>query len=171
MRLFALTAVAGLALVSGSGSIASSEGSQAASCISARVHYESGPRRDLRFLPWVSAGRPGRQVDGYLFYYREALEDPRVKANPGLVTYTGGVVQGRFSTKILWAPRRGSFATMLVQGSRLDGPGAFTDRLQRASGVVFPSIVAIPEPGCWRLTLRYGQVSARLAVLAISPPS
>lgn len=171
MRLLALTAIAGLALVSGSASTAHSERSQAASCISAPVHYEPGPRRDLRFLPWVSAGRPGRRVDGYLFYYREALKDSRVKSNPGLVIYTGGVVQGRYSMKILWAPRRGSFATMLVLGSRLDGPGAFTNRLHRASGVVFPSIIDIHEPGCWRLTLRYGRVSVRLAVLAIAPPS
>lgn len=141
---------------------------QVSECVSARVHYEPGPRRDLRALPWVSAGRREREIVGYLFYYSSSRDDPRVSENPGLVIYAGGLLPGgNAATKILWVPRVAQRSWLTISGRRLDGPGAFSHRERVASGAVFPSIPEIPEPGCWRLTLRNGRQVVRLAVLAI----
>jgi hypothetical protein len=171
VRALALTLVVGLAAVASSAAIARSgqiASDRAGTCVSAPVHYEAGPRPDLRSLPWVSAGARRNEIVGYLFYYREALSDPRVKASAGIVIYTGGELPGKVSMKILWVPRRIA-PSMVILGRRLDGQGAFRQRLRRASGGVWPSIVRVPEAGCWRLTLSAGRVSARLGVLAINP--
>jgi hypothetical protein len=140
----------------------------ATACVSVPVHYEPGPRADLRSLPWVKAGARDREIFGYLFYYGGERPDPGLASSSGLVIYTGGKMPdaGR-TTKILWVPRRPGLS-MRIRGRRLDGPGAFRQAFP-ASGTAFPSIVDVPRAGCWRLTLRTGSVSARLAVLAITP--
>lgn len=137
-----------------------------ASCVGARVHYEPGTDRDLRGLLWVSAGRRGREIVGYLFYYTAEL-----RSGPHLRIYAGGELPNGGSTKILWVVRRPFSSTLVVTGRRLDGPGAFEQAGGSArgpSGVVFPSIVDVPSPGCWLLVLRNGRRSVRLAVEAIS---
>lgn len=116
-------------------------------------------------IPWVKLGTAGR---AYLFFYAAELADGRVNQSPDVVMYTGGGTSA-FSTKILWAPTKpGRLAA--VTGTRLDGPGAFTQRLT-ASGRAFPSIVSIPNAGCWRLTLRTGKTRATLVVRAVDPPA
>jgi len=169
MRLLALTALAGFALISGLASTASSERAQAASCLSTRVHYEQPPNPDLLNLrlPWVSAGRPGRKIIGYLFYYGQEL-----RKGSRLTIYAGGELPGGGSTKVLWAPRRVNSPILTISGRQLDGPGNFQQEFRSASGTpttVYPSIVNVPEAGCWVLTVGNGPVTARFAVIALSP--
>lgn len=162
------SAIPVLALVLFASTAAWSEGpadAGARTCIGARVHYEAGPDRDLRRLPWVSAGRRGREVVGYLFYYGEEL-----RSGPRLRIYPGGELPGGGSTKILWVVRQPDSSTLTILGRRLDGAGAFRQDERSArgpSGVVFPSIVDVPDTGCWLLTVRNGRRSARFAVEAI----
>jgi hypothetical protein len=118
----------------------------------------------------VSAGRPAQRIIGYLFYYGQEL-----RSTKRLTIYVGGELPGGGSTKILWFPRQPGSALLTITGEQLDGQGRFEQnfRSARAGGwTVFPSIVDVPNPGCWRLALRNGRgVSARLAVVAVSPPA
>ncbi len=142
---------------------------QTAPCLGARVHYEAGPHRDLRRLPWVAAGRSGGEVVGYLFYYTADL-----RSGARLRIYPGGERPGGGSTKILWVPRRPLSSTLSILGRRLDGAGTFRQDARSArgpNGIVFPSIVDVPGPGCWLLTVRNGRRSARFALQAISGPT
>jgi hypothetical protein len=58
---------------------------------------------------------------------------------------------------------------LVVRGKRLHSKRRFTQRLPMAgnddpSVYVFPSIIAPPAQGCWKLTLRSGRVVGRLRV-------
>lgn len=171
LGLFASAALVLTAVVaSGAASSPGTRAQRGDECVSARVHYEPGPRRDLRSIPWVFAGRWGREITGYLFYYRVRNDDPRLRDNPRLVIYAGGRMPGgNASTKIYWSPRLRHTSTLRITGQRLDGPGTFRQDERVAGGGGFPSIIEVPEAGCWRLTLRNGPQVVRLAVLAISP--
>jgi hypothetical protein len=63
------------------------------------------------------------------------------------------------SNKILWVvrtPRRGS--TLEVDGRPLGAAGPTVHQSQPADsspGEIYPSIVDVPDPGCWRFTLRW----------------
>jgi hypothetical protein len=168
MRWLALTALAGFAL-SGAASATARPDEKGTACVAARVHYEKPPTRLGIRLPWVSAGRPGRRIVGYLFYYGEEL-----RKGTRLTIYTGGELPQGGATKILWVPRPVGSSQVTVSGRRLDGPGTFRDEFRSASsasGIVFPSIVNVPEAGCWLLTIRNGRAVGRFAVEAISATS
>jgi hypothetical protein len=143
-----------------------------ATCTANQVHYHQN--RDagagLMELPWVAAGRGPTRIVGYLFYYSAFLGDRRFNQAPHLVMPTGGGIPNRVAAKVLWVPRKGGGRTLLIAGRRLDGPGAFRHR-ESATGPGFPSIVEIPEPGCWQLTLKTGSLRARVVVQAVEPPA
>ena len=130
-------------------------------CAATTVHYgatEVG-------LPHVDA--PG--VVGNLFYYTGAtLMDGRVNESDGLVIYAGGQ-RGDVATKILWTIRTGAGRVLRISGRRLDGTGSFDERWRGARGRSFPSIVRVPTPGCWRLSLASGRVRASVVVQAVEP--
>jgi hypothetical protein len=113
-------------------------------------------------------------VTGHLFAYAgRTLMDGRINASDGLVLYTHGGT-GNPTAKILWRVRtwRRAARTMTIQATRLDGPGAFTVRLRGAGGTsLFPSIIDIPQAGCWRLSLRTGKVRATFVVEAVDAPA
>lgn len=163
-------ALAGFAVISASASRATSE--QTGSCVAARVHYDQAPNADLRSprLPWVSAGRRGREIVGYIWYYTPAL-----KSSERLRIYVGGKVsESGASTKIMWVPRRVVARTLTVTGRRLDGAGTFRQEFAVAHAgqrSLFPSIVVVPSNGCWLLTVSNGRNFARFAVEAISADS
>jgi hypothetical protein len=131
-----------------------------APCASTTVHY-TGTRVGT---PWVAAGRA---FTGHVFYYSGILGDGRVNQSDGLVAYAG--VAG----KVLWVPRGAGRAarTLVVGARRLDGAGAFTQRLRSVPGKRFPSELTIPGAGCWRLTLRSGRLRASAVVQAVAPPA
>jgi hypothetical protein len=82
--------------------------------------------------------------------------------------YSGGESpDGRLSMKILWELRRGSAAPFLdLLARRIDGPGTSLQQLPSTSSdpSQFPSIIDIPTPGCWRLTLKAGATTGRVVV-------
>jgi hypothetical protein len=130
-------------------------------CPASTVHY--GPTVGT---PWVSAGA----VTGRVFAYSgRTLMDGRVNSSDGLVLYTHGRTPDG-TTKILWVVRRRFGSALSLHATRLDGPGTFTQRFAHGGGQ-FPSIVDIPEPGCWRLSLRTGKVRALFVVEAVDAPA
>jgi hypothetical protein len=161
--ILAAIAVGGLA----SAAPAVSGSTEAASC-GARVHQEANPvLGTLSGGRWV-AGSPRRSgVVGYLFGGEVV--------NGRFAVYTGGLNPGtRMREKILWlVPRRKRVGPRLVVSGRKDGSATVTYRRRLAEagsvqppGHQYPSILDLPVPGCWKLTLRTGKVSATVGVLA-----
>ena len=141
-----------------------------AGCAAARVHYRpyAGMQKGLRPLPWISASAQAKFV-GHLFYYpaQKVWERKRLAR---FRIYSGGQSpDGRFSMKILWQLRSGGASgpsLLRIAGKRLDGNRSFSQIAEGANQ--FPSIVDVPAPGCWRLTLRTGKTTGRVTVIAPS---
>jgi hypothetical protein len=91
----------------------------------------------------------------------------------GALLYAGGRTPTGGNTKVLWRARpRGG--TLVVTGSRLDAQGSFRQEFKGAGGPAgyWPSIVVVPEAGCWLLTVRIvGQTGAAgiLVARAVAP--
>ncbi|MGA9761999.1 MAG: hypothetical protein WBQ14_06215 [Gaiellaceae bacterium] len=127
----------------------------AASCDATLVHYRlyKGVQKGLEVYPWISAS-PRAGLVGHLFYYPAQKTWERKRLSKVRIYAGGQSPDGSFSMKILWVirNRRVSEAGMTVKGRRLDGKGSFSDIL--AGKGQFPSIIDIPTPGCWHLTLK-----------------
>ena len=134
----------------------------ASACLSAPVSYAAPRDTGAPAIPWIHAG----PVSGYLFYYG-ASGPWKAEADRVLIT-TGGGLAGRYATKILWHVRRGS-ASLTIAGQRLDGVGRFRQRLTSVGNSYFPSIVTVPNKGCWRLTVSSGRQVGRFAFVALTP--
>jgi hypothetical protein len=144
-----------------------------AKCNPAVVHYRSykGVQVGLRPIPWIAASPASAGLVGFLFYYDAA--NPWKQAQlPTLRIYSGGQSpDGRIAMKVLWERRHpaGASATnvLRMRGRRLDGPGSFAERLNNDGASQYPSILNVPAPGCWRLTLKTGTTTAHVTVFAI----
>lgn len=95
--------------------------------------------------------------------------------NGRLAVYAGGVNPGtRGNEKILWiVSKRKHVGSRLAISGRKEGSTAVTYRRRLAAtgsaqvpGYNYPSILDLPVPGCWRLTLRTAKISATVSVLA-----
>jgi hypothetical protein len=135
-------------------------------CNASQVHYERfrGPGPAPKALPWVIAEPRSVGLVGHLFYY-EAHNPWRKRRRSRWRIYTGGESPDkRVSMKILWTgpPRISDASSLMVRGTRLGQSAHFSQLLD-----VGPSIVKVPRPGCWRLTLRAGNAKTLLTVLAV----
>jgi hypothetical protein len=86
----------------------------------------------------------------------------------GALLYAGGKTPTGGNTKVLWRARPLG-GTLVVNGSRLDTQGAFRQEFKGAGGPpgYWPSIVVVPEAGCWLLTVRIvGQGGAAGVIVA-----
>jgi hypothetical protein len=92
--------------------------------------------------------------------------------------FIGGVAPAGYNVKILWAflapsakDRGGS--ELVVEGDRLDGRGAFRQEFAaigyagQRGAPSYASIIDVPRPGCWRLTLTTGDLSASIDFRAV----
>jgi hypothetical protein len=141
-------------------------------CEATPVHYQpyKGVQSGLARLPWIAASPRSTGLVGHLFYY-DGLNAWRQKQLPRVRIYSGGQSpDGRVSMKILWELRRDSALILRVRGKRLDGHGSFSQQLPPAGSAQFqfPSIIVVPTPGCWRLTLQAGTTTGRVTVLGVS---
>jgi hypothetical protein len=134
------------------------------SCPATTVHYQATRVGTV----WIRSA----SITANLFYYTgTTLMDGRVNQSDGAVIYTGGRTPGG-TTKILWTvSARGARASLQLRARRLDGPGDFTRRFFNAGPGQFPSIVDVPQAGCWRLEIRTGNVRAVFVVKAIDAPA
>lgn len=144
-------------------------------CDATRVHYtpHAGSGAGLAPYPWIAASPTSAGVVGHLFYYTAVRAWMRAQA-PGLQIYTGGQTpNGRASMKVLWDfPRVRTALPVQLRGERLDRSGSFAQVLSpagptRRGPTQYPSIVDVPAPGCWRLTLTTGTTVGRITVLAV----
>lgn len=108
---------------------------------------------------WVAASPASSRING-------TLTIPGVE---GAAIYAGGHWPDGTNTKVLW--RTAGIADGLrIAGIRLDG--AETLRLTLPSRTVpagiYPSMVNVPVPGCWLLTLRGGGRGGVIVVSALS---
>ena len=105
----------------------------------------------------VEAGR-------HLFYY--GAQNPwAAHHSVDWRIYTGGKSPDkRVNMKVLWTavPPVSDAPSLSVRGVRIGRPGSFVQVL-----AVGPSILKIPRPGCWRLTLKAGGTTSHLTVLAV----
>jgi hypothetical protein len=149
-------------------------GDAASHCVAATVQYQpyQGVQAGLAQLPWIAASPPSSELVGHLFYYDRLNAWNRERLS-SLRMYSGGESpDGRLSMKILWELRRGSAPPPLldVQATRIDGPGSFLQQIPSTSSDAsqFPSIIDIPTPGCWRLTLKAGATTGHVVINVVS---
>lgn len=129
-----------------------------AGCSASNVEYSPYTRGPLdpglRRLPRITASIGRDRLEGFLFYYpsspwgKERLRDARI--------YAGGEdPHGRYATKILWrAQSHLRTRWLIVAGRQIDGDGTFRQGF-RGYGY-FPSIINVPQPGCWQLSVQVG---------------
>lgn len=85
----------------------------------------------------------------------------------GALLYAGGRTPDGGNTKVLWRSTR-SGGLLVLRGTQLGGIGAFRETFGEVSPRGhWPSIVVVPNPGCWLLTVRIsGQAGAAGIVVA-----
>lgn len=147
-----------------------------ASCRPALVHQAPYPGHGtgLEGIPWIEGSPRAVGLVGLLWYWPPRWRDVR-RAR----VYIGGTAPQGWNIKIMWAflepsvkDRAGSELT--VRGSRLDGPGAFRETFaaigyEGARGAPsYASVIDVPKPGCWRLTLTTRDLSATVDVRAVA---
>lgn len=134
-------------------------------CPASRVHYEKPPSGNpqLAKLPWIAPEPRSVGLIGHLFYYSAFPSVSWGKRHvPVLRIYSGGrSPDNRVNMKILWsAPDNLDGRPLLVRGVRVGSADTFSQKLH-----IGPSILNIPRPGCWRLTLATGNVITRLTAV------
>jgi hypothetical protein len=142
--------------VSATASRAASPGSGA--CPATPIRTSDSP---VAPIPWVQAEPSAAGIAGVLFYGNRPL-------------HTGGRFPDHTAAKILWVVRHSGVGQQIeIAGQNLTGAGMVQ---QRADGVApaapgyreFPSIVELPTPGCWRLTLTSGAAMASVIFLVVA---
>ncbi|WP_051552210.1 hypothetical protein [Nocardioides sp. URHA0020] len=68
--------------------------------------------------------------------------------------------------KILWVSRVDQASSLRISATLGDGTASATRVVQGGPG---PSIIDLPEPGCWHLTLRWGDSSDTLDLAYVAP--
>jgi hypothetical protein len=148
------------------------------SCAPARVHQGPYPGhgKGLDQLPWIE-GRPASSgLVGLTWYWSPRWHVRRARI------WAGGRAPDGANTKILWVFLGESAASragdeLRVTGRRLDGPGSFADSFaaigyEGSDGAPsYASIIDVPRPGCWRLTLTSGSLRATVDLVAVPLPA
>ena len=146
-----------------------------APCRPARVRQAPYPGhgKGLDTLPWIAGTPRGPGLVGLIWYFptdRDNVHRARI--------WAGGKAPQGYNTKMLWvflgdgAQDRAS-TELRVTGRRMDGPGRFADSFaaigyEGSDGdPSYASIIDIPRPGCWRLTLTSGSLRASVDMRAI----
>ena len=117
--------------------------------------YRTTPHPEFGDVTWLPATPRSSRIAAVLFVSVVAGADEAV-------VYAGGRYPSGTNEKFLWwAPHPSGMLT--IRGHRIDGAGDFAFNAQQAygttppvTGPIFPSIVDIPAPGCWLLTLQTG---------------
>lgn len=172
----AIAVIVGLVIRSGSPPQASAHAppssapsSPVTRCAAAVVHHEAPPgiARQAGIpptFPWIEDAQV--QITGSLFYYTPAL-----RRYSHVIIGTRGHATGGRSTKILWWVRGKGSPTLTIVGHRTDANGTFHQTITGPSlgnNTTFPSIVTIPNQGCWTLDVHSGSTSASVTLRAIT---
>jgi hypothetical protein len=141
-------------------------------CGATTVNYHpyEGEGPGLAQLPWIAASPPSIGLVGHLFYYDSKNPWKRRRLSTLRMYSRGESPDGRLSMKILWDLRGGESPPVLeVLATRTGGPGLALQQLPATSSDAsqFPSIIDLPAPGCWRLTLRVGATTGHVVVYVV----
>jgi hypothetical protein len=89
-------------------------------------------------------------IDAARTWPLEADRRHRLRLPASLAAFTEAV------NKILWAARRANGTALWIRARRMAGSDRVGAPVSRViAGGPGPSIVNLPAPGCWRLTLRW----------------
>jgi hypothetical protein len=147
------------------------------SCTPPRVRYTPYPGGDesLSEIPWIRGEPNSAGLVGLLWYWPEEWQRQRLREAR---IFTGGTAPAGYNTKVMWvflaeaAKGRGG-ETLVVEGRRLDGDGAFRQEFAaigyagQEGAPSYASIIDVPEQGCWRLQLSTGELRAQVDLLAV----
>ena len=145
-------------------------------CRPARVHhrpYAGGDER-LHGIPWVRGEPRSHGLVGLFWYWNH---DRWGKSRTAWI-FTGGTAPEGYNAKVLWAflapaARNEAGDELVIEGQNMDAPGTFRDTFAAISyegqegAPSYASIIDLPSPGCWRLTLRTGQLTAHVDLQAV----
>jgi len=124
-------------------------------------------------IPWVQAQPTSSGIVGHLFYA------PYTLAEKGSYRFlhTGGVYPtDGTNTKILWTiDHPNILATVQIAGTNLSSPGkTFHQDIDPTSSPIvvsppsqYPSIIVVPNAGCWRLQVSSGQASGTIIMWVV----
>jgi hypothetical protein len=137
--------------------------SDSEACSPTRIHT-SPLSSQFQGIPWIAAKPASSHVRGVLFYRRQQPDGSFAEL------HTGGVMPDGGATKILWLiTSRNTGRTLTVKGINHSTPDSMRQTFPRAGEVgQYPSILNIPSPGCWTLTLQSGKVRAKVTLPVVA---
>jgi hypothetical protein len=160
MRLVTALGMPVLVLAVAASTLAATHGSAQSSCNATPVRYEWNKR--TAGGPWITVGPTRSRLEGWIISYEDYFADGRVNRSEGMVVRAG------LEEKIGWFSRRWGGTWLTMSGRRVDGDGSFAQRFRAAFGAAwYPSGLKVPEPGCWRVTLRTKGWTRQIVVEAI----
>jgi hypothetical protein len=133
-----------------------------ASCDATAVSHGPNPV-DPFFTTWIGATPGSARIFGTF-----SVSAPGVE---GASIYSGGrFPDGVTNTKVLWLVDEPSGA-LRIRGARLDAQGSFTQTASAAASpaYAYPSILVVPEAGCWLLKLRTSGRGGVVVMRALAP--
>lgn len=116
-------------------------------CNPTAVRRETNPLDEF-FTTWIAATPRAARIFGTFSVSLPGVE--------GAAIYAGGrFPDGKTNTKVLWLVDEPS-GVLTIAGTRLDAQGSFGQTVQAAASpaYAYPSILVVPEAGCWLLRLR-----------------
>jgi hypothetical protein len=134
-----------------------------------------GSSEGLSRLPWVRGEPSDTGLVGLLWYWPQEWQKRHLREAR---IFTGGVAPAGYNVKILWAflapSAKGRGASeLVVEGDPLDGGRAFEQEFAaigyagQKGAPSYASIIDVPHPGCWRLTLKTGDLTASVDFRAV----
>lgn len=89
--------------------------------------------------------------------------------NARAIIGTRGQAASGVATKILWWVQGKGSPTLTIVGKRTDAAGSFRQTIAGPTlgdNTTFPSIVKVPAPGCWTLSVHSGSTSGSITFRA-----
>lgn len=136
-----------------------------AGCPITPIHTEpySGPGSgsDPVGIPWTQAAPASSGITAFLFY----------ASSDGPFLHTGGQFPNGTNDKILWVIENPQATdTVDISGKALSNPSETFDQtfpVADSPADNYPSIIEIPAPGCWQVTITSGPVTGTMTVWVI----
>lgn len=133
-------------------------------CVVTPVHYGRHPRIAAlagmpQGVPWIVAQPKSAHIIAFLWF-----SPPGARGQAALMHTNGNGPAAGSSDKILWYATQGKPTRILtVTGRNLSSSGTMRGRFTLAGGGGgYPSILDMPTPGYWRVTVRSGNVKGHV---------
>jgi hypothetical protein len=149
-----------------------------AACRTPRVHYRPYPGDigGLGGIPWIRGEPAETRPVALLWYWPTSWT--RIRSRVARI-FTGGVAPAGYNVKILWtflapADRGKGGRDLMIRGHQIDGSGSFRagpfsviGDAGQGGAPSYASIIDVPHPGCWRLSLHTAGLAAQFDVWAV----